>query len=384
MAPTNSQGTSRSRVICHHYFLHSGGQTWQCKKCDNVKRKNGGWTNLINHLKSCIGENYEAQFDHIQKTKANGGMLRAFFGTGDKEREMFEWIELLVMKNLPFTFVDCPYVRKLSKNRAVSSKTLRKYVFAVMSIVQEKIKQMLPSKFVIMFDGWTEGSEHYIGLTASYISLPACDDDDKDTTAGHEVITQALLSMRPLLVDEVEGMTAKDHLIHLSKVLGTYGKVKEDVLCMIGDNCSVNRSMSRIMDVPLLGCGSHKFNLAVRRWITLQPQLTNVINKVSLVMKKASTLKIASKLRKLTAYSTVRDNDTRWSSTFQMISRFFKIQAHLNVLVELLELLPTHLEIDILFKAHRSLTKFDQITVLLQPERWDYLCRGSQHLRCRT
>ena len=83
-------------------------------------------------------------------------------------------------------------------------------------------------------------------------------------------------------------------------------------------------------------------------------------------MKKASTHKITSKLRKLTAYSTVRDNDTCRSSTFQMISRFFKIQAHLNVLVELLEFLPTHLEIGILFNAHLSLTKIDRITVLLQ------------------
>jgi hypothetical protein len=83
-------------------------------------------------------------------------------------------------------------------------------------------------------------------------------------------------------------------------------------------------------------------------------------------MKKASTLKIAAKLRKLTAYSTVCENDTRWSSTFQMLSRFFKIQQQLGVIVELLELLPTHVEIDILSKALRSLSKFNQITVMLQ------------------
>ena len=29
--------------------------------------------NLTNHLKSCIGENYEAQFDHVKKATANGG-----------------------------------------------------------------------------------------------------------------------------------------------------------------------------------------------------------------------------------------------------------------------------------------------------------------------
>ena len=110
---------------------------------------------------------------------------------------------------------------------------------------------------------WSEGSKHYIGL-AAYVSEALLDNNaGAETTAGQ--VTQSLLSMRPLLAGEVEGMTANDHVIHLSKVLATYGKVIEDVLCMIGDNCSVNRCMSKIMNVPILGCGSHKFNLAVRR-----------------------------------------------------------------------------------------------------------------------
>ena len=99
---------------------------------------------------------------------------------------------------------------------------------------------MLPSKFVIMFDGWTEGSERDIGLTVSYVSEPL-----RDNNAGAEItagqVTQSLLSMPPPpLVDEVEKMTANDHVIHLSKVLAMYGKVIEDILCMIGNNCSMN------------------------------------------------------------------------------------------------------------------------------------------------
>ncbi len=117
--------------------------------------------------------------------------------------------------------------------------------------------------------------------------------------------------------------------------------------------------------MPLLGCGSHKFNLAVRTWIKQQPYLLSIIGKkVASVMKKASTLKIAAKLGKLTAYSTVCENDTRWLSTFQMLSRFFKLQQQLGVIVELLELLPTHVEVNILSKGLRSLSKFNQITVM--------------------
>jgi hypothetical protein len=92
------------------------------------------------------------------------------------------------------------------------------------------------------------------------------------------------------------------------------------------------------MSVPLIGCGSHKFNLAVVKWIKEQPNLTDIISKVAAVMKKASTLKVAAKLAKLaqlTNYACVKANETRWSSTFNMVHRYFQIQPQLNALVEL-------------------------------------------------
>jgi hypothetical protein len=52
--------------------------------------------------------------------------------------------------------------------------------------------------------------------------------------------------------------------------------------------------------VPLLGCGSLKFNLAVQKWISNQPLLEETISKVTTVMKKASTLKVSAQPRKLT------------------------------------------------------------------------------------
>ena len=85
-------------------------------------------------------------------------------------------------------------------------------------------------------------------------------------------------------------------------------------------------------------------------------------------MKKASTLKVAAKLRDLTSYCAVRENDTRWSSTFQMVRRFLNIEKELSLVVELLSLLPNHLEIAYLREAFESLKKFDSITVMLQRE----------------
>jgi hypothetical protein len=196
--------------------------------------------------------------------------------------------------------------------------------------------------------------------------------------------------MRPLLADGVKGMQAVDHIDRLTRVLESYGKNEKNLVCLVGDNCAVNQSMARIMNVPLLGCASHKFNLAVRRWIGEQEELTPIIAKVSIfvvvvaylfivscanaiffpqvakLMKKASTMKIASELRELTSYATVRENDTRWSSTYNMKTRFLKFQKELSEIGGLLSLLPNHLEVNVLQHGHDQMKKFDIVTVMLQ------------------
>ena len=185
---------------------------------------------------------------------------------------------------------------------------------------------------------------------------------------GVEVVTQTVLSMRPLLNEDIKGMTAQDHLHHLSMILGMYGKSDTNIVCLIGDNCAVNQSMSKILKAPLVGCGSHKFNLAVRKWISNQPQLEKIIQCIANVMKKASTLKVSALLRKLTTLRTVRENDTRWSSTFMMVERFFEIQRELSAVPDLIPLIPNLLEIDLLAKAFVHLQAFNEITVMLQEE----------------
>jgi hypothetical protein len=133
------------------------------------------------------------------------------------------------------------------------------------------LRNELPQKFVIVFDGWSEGTQHYIGVAAAYIKM----------VDGKEVPMQTMLSMQPLLSHGIQGMRAKDHLEHLSRILELYGKTCADILCLVGNNSSVNQSMAQTLNIPLIGCASHKFNLAVKRWTASQPDLMSIITKVS-------------------------------------------------------------------------------------------------------
>jgi hypothetical protein len=93
---------------------------------------------------------------------------------------------------------------------------------------------------------------------------------------------EAMLSIRSLLVDSIDGITADHNLEHLSTMLSLYGKTLDNFVCLCADNCSVNGRMARVHGIPLLGCGS----LAVRSWIDNDDQLSGVIQKVSKVMKR--------------------------------------------------------------------------------------------------
>ena len=178
------------------------------------------------------------------------------------------------MKNEPISLVGCPATRKLARLKPVGSKSVRKHVLSLMTVVKEYIKQYLPSTFGLVFDGWTEGTDHYIGIWASYNVVTDGTHDSKE----HPV--QTLLSIRPLLADGIKGMTAQDHLRHINRILDGYGKTRTNVICLAGDNCTVNQSIARTMEVPLIGCASHKFNLDVQQWIKGQPELQEIIWKV--------------------------------------------------------------------------------------------------------
>ena len=69
---------------------------------------------------------------------------------------------------------------------------------------------------------------------------------------SQEVAVHTLLSMQPLLADDINGMKASDRINHLLKMLSSYGKTDTNIVCLVGNNCSINQSMSKILKVPFV------------------------------------------------------------------------------------------------------------------------------------
>jgi len=176
---------------------------------------------------------------------------------------------------------DCRMLFSYSSLKPVSQETLRAAMDGVMVAIERSIADELPAHFGLMFDGWTHASEHYTAVFACY-EVGGC----PKTT---------LLSMAPLLNGVDEDLTAHGHREFLATMLPRdYGVQLEQCRFVVGDNCSVNRRLATLMGVPLVGCASHRLNLAVQADMAPHEDDLAVVHAL---MIKLRTLTQAAKLR---------------------------------------------------------------------------------------
>jgi hypothetical protein len=199
-------------------------------------------------------------------------------------------------------------VRKYTNLSPISNKTFIKYLEAVSKQVELKLKHELPNKFGLVFDGWSDDDVHYVALFACY-----------RTKEGKTALP--LLAFAPLL-DETS-FSASTHRDYIESSLQLYGKSLESLLFLTGDNCSTNKAVADLIGVPLVGCASHRLNLACKK---AYEQAEDSLKKISSLMSKLSSLKNAGLRRQLTSVYPVKQNATRWTSTFHMVECYRKLK----------------------------------------------------------
>ncbi|KAG2809796.1 hypothetical protein PC119_g7503 [Phytophthora cactorum] len=196
---------------------------------------------------------------------------------------MFQWIEWVVARNMPLSEVDDPLTRSMSKLKPVCSKTLKANLAMVAEAVEATISAEMSGPFGIMFDASTFFLENYVALIAVY---------------WHDgQLKQTLLAIAPM--EEVANLAV-----------------------LVGDNCATNRAIATRLNVPLIGCFSHRFNLALNSFLdNHKPE----VDAVSTLMAALRTINNRAALREHTPLSPLGLNVTRWGSTFEMVARYVRI-----------------------------------------------------------
>jgi hypothetical protein len=235
-----------------------------------------------------------------------------------------------------------------------------KFLKLTTEMVEKKVANSLPSQFGIIIDGWKEGTTHYIAVFASFPG---------DGGVGK----YPLLAIAPPF-DETS-YTAENHKAFIADVLELFGRSLDNLIYLVADNASVNTCLADLLGIPMLGCASHRFNLACKNYLE---KFEYVLQKIHSLMANLRQVKQAGKLRTKTNLEPIIRNVTRWSSTYEMLKRFFRIREFLDESDEALARnLPTPVEILDLQNLKKDLEQFETATKLPQDSK-----RNLQDVRC--
>jgi hypothetical protein len=88
-----------------------------------------------------------------------------------KGTQLFGWLEYCIHEDLPLSCVEKPMIRKYCNIKPCCIKTLRQNFLKVGYLTALNIKRDLPSKFGLLFDGWTApyAREQYCAIYATYM-----------------------------------------------------------------------------------------------------------------------------------------------------------------------------------------------------------------------
>ncbi|KAG2908868.1 hypothetical protein PC129_g7306 [Phytophthora cactorum] len=174
---------------------------------------------------------------------------------------MFPWIEWVVARNMPLSEVDDPLTRSMSKLKPVCSKTLKVYLAMVAETVEATISAEMSDPVGIRFDASTFFLEKYVALFAMH---------------WHDgQLKQTLLSIAPM---EEGDLTAQSHCLFIQRIIELFHQSEANLAFLIGDNCATNRAIATRLNVPLIGCASHRFNLAVNSFLDNHKPEVNAVN----------------------------------------------------------------------------------------------------------
>lgn len=373
-------------------------QLHTCKECKQViqqKIKNG-YANLISHVTTMHKEDY---IDKVRRHVggAVAGAMDVFVRkSSDKAKNIFGWMEWIVMENLALQSCENKTFRKFSNLSIMSARTLKKYMAMMMRRTFRLIKNKAPTTFGLIIDGWSVGSNHFFGIfitwsdektgyVEEYLIYFGVMDDVDETTVFEEIdndlkkfgFTAAdWFDIICIALNDVFENTTPETRINIDNF-------KNIVEFISADNCSTNIKLCNDSCVPMFGCGNHRLNLAVqeslgpdekknRAGVVVQPSslMQAAMSKLDRCMGAMKQLKNSSLLRTQTRLRPERRNKTRWSSLFTMMLKWVRIKDKVAAVDEwpedVLDLIPDATENRRISDYLGKLRSFESVSKALQ------------------
>ena len=326
--PIYSLKTEDKNFLRLEFFNTPDEKESTCKVCKISKEYDMGLTNCLKHI-----ETQHKRWPELVLARAAGGSsLDSFIQLIDpKSQNLHDWAEWIVMENHPFTFVTNRYTRKYSKLVDIGRNSIGPLCDAINAkVVRSKIAEELPDTFGIIFDGWECGGEHYLAMFATWTRTNG---SVAERLIGMVVQPPPPISTAPNIVSDT-GFSAEDLGDLLFDCLAEYSRDFESIEFMSGDNVSVNKLLATKIEtwlrnvkgirrvIPLLGCNSHRLNLAVNEFLTLHSVLVQKVHDLMVALKHP---KNRIRLASANVLTPEIDQSTRWGSTYTMFGKYLRL-----------------------------------------------------------
>ena len=300
---------SNKDIVQFYFKRRADSDLYDCR-CGKTRKQDAkrGHGNLMEHIRTSH-KNFREEVNSYFPALPFSQPLPS-----DKTKRVYGWLDWVISAGLPFNFCDRESTKKYSNVDSISSKLLTEYVKKMVKKVECKVRESLPDKFGILTDGWSEmsTSTHFVGIFALY--------------PNKEVKQEApLLAFLPLY-DEIS-LDSDSHINFIEFTLGVYGKDKKALQFLVSDNENLNKAIARKLSIPMIGCASHRLNLAIKKILASYSVEVDMIQKL---MVRLPSLTLSTKLRTKTDLRPVLKNETRWASCYNMLSRFFHLKDRLR------------------------------------------------------
>jgi hypothetical protein len=339
-------------------------------------RKQAGFTNPLNHIKKfCFSNDNSLLLDAYWEAKVGAKIqsnLEEFFelpiksqGASiirkKKDNELFDWVEMIVMKNWAACCVENDMYRsKMKHEYRFSIKSVRAVIIAMTCFVEEKLAAEMKAagKGSIVHDAWTKFGTHFFALFSTYMASRQFLVEGSMLTVYKPVIS--LLSVSPLHtiaresededdsedledMEEATSFTAQVHKQHIIDILVNYYgiDIAKWITNQTADSASVNILLAKLLGIPHENCENHLLNNEVKLWLTNSTIEENgenarsfgpgtVVKYIHKTMLDLKTNKSRAVLHSKTELAPTIGNETRWSRSHSMMTKWGKIEDTCN------------------------------------------------------
>ncbi|ETL43301.1 hypothetical protein L916_06159 [Phytophthora nicotianae] len=216
-----------SRQLCAVLFEERDDR-YYCRLCplSRAKPRNGGFTSVIDHLnRNHRGVYLDEYYILARRPSALDNYVRVTVDGAIMNR--YHWMDWVIMEHHELSFCEKPRARKYTSLEPISRYLLKQDLDSVEVAVQARVRQRLSGKpFGFLLDAWTEAGTHYAAIIAG---------------------TDSFIDL-------------------LDYAMDTYRLNAANLMFYVCDHASVNTALSARTQIPMIGCASHRRQLAVQ-WL---------------------------------------------------------------------------------------------------------------------